>query len=238
MDIELKNIYRKFNNKVALSDIFIKLDLDKNDIIGLIGPNGAGKTTLLKILSGLLLPSSGMLKIDNGNIDYQKWVKENISFILSGDRNLYFRNTAYENITYFGAIKGISNDIVKKKINYYKELLGIRNLLEREVGTLSMGERKKISIITGLCANSKILIMDEPSTGLDIDSVFEVQNIIKKLNESENILCIVSSHDINFLSKIANNYIFIKNGSIVYEISKIMNSDDIVNKYLSMKMEV
>lgn len=231
MMITLEEVSRVFKNNRAISNFNYNINLHNNDIIGVVGPNGAGKTTLLKIISGLLKPSSGVIKTDSKNIKYHQWVKDNVNFVLSGDRNLYFKNTAYENIMYFGITKGLRVKEIKKMIEFYADQFKIISLLDREVGTLSMGERKKISIIVGMCSHARLLILDEPSVGLDLHAVIELQNIIKSLNNIRQVTMLVSSHDIYFLSSISNSYLFINQGSNIFSVHNEMEIESIIAKY-------
>lgn len=241
MRIELKDVVRIFGDKEALAGVSCTFPFSAPETIGLVGPNGAGKTTLLKIAAGLLLPSAGEAICIDGdrrrNVDAPE-VRTHIAFVLPGDRNLFFRNTVLENIAYSAAIRNQDPGGIKEKIGYYAQRLNMSHLLKNQVGNLSTGERKKASILAGLCTNTKLLIMDEPSNGLDIDSVLELQNIIKDIRQCGDMTVVVSSHDVNMLSGMATKYIYIRSGQIVLEKGGEMEPEEIIGAYKNLMQEV
>ena len=123
-------------------------------------------------------------------------------------------------------------------MKYYADKLNMSNFLKTQVGNLSTGERKKASILAGLCTDTKLLIMDEPSNGLDIDSVLELQSIVMGIRANGKVTVVVSSHDVNMLSGIATRYIYIRKGKIVWENGGEMNPEEIIATYKTLMQEV
>ena len=144
--IEVNNLNKFYKNKQVLFDFNTTIDLDESCIYGLLGPNGAGKTTFIKVLTGLLDYSSGSIQVDGEN-NYLKWCKENMVLIPAGERGLRYKNTVYDNIMFFAAMKGIQERGVKNLIEKYTEALQFSNFLNRRVETLSMGEKKKAMLL-------------------------------------------------------------------------------------------
>lgn len=234
MKILLKNITRKYGKKVVIDNLSWSIDLEKENIIALIGSNGAGKTTLLKIISGIYTFESGNISTSEGEEDYFSWARDNISFLQSGDRGLRYRNSVYDNVKYYGAIKGINPNKTEELYEKYNKFLSMEEFRDRKIGDLSTGEKKKAALLCALCSGNKILILDEPSDGLDISAKIELQKIIKEISISQETKFIISTHDIEFISNIADTYAFIKNGNIKYENISSMDIEEIRSKFLEV----
>lgn len=238
--IGLNNVERAFGNVRALNGVCWTIPCGTADTIALVGPNGAGKTTLLRIACGLLRPTLGeAVFVDGGrrcNVDTPD-VRTQIAFVLPGDRNLFFRNTVLENIAYFSAIRKQDPKKISTKLTQYAEQLNMAHLLKTQVGNLSTGERKKASILAGICTDAKLLILDEPSNGLDIDAVLELQSIVSNIRANGTITTILSSHDINMLSGAATKYVYLCKGKIVWQNNGEMEAAEIVEKYRTLVQE-
>ncbi len=214
--IEINNIQKNYGSKTILNNINTKLNISSPSIIGIIGNNGAGKSTFLKTISGILLPNSGKITVTNltEKYLYEKWAKKNIAYIQSGERGLKLKNTAKDNIIYYGLLKGAFKKEVLSSIDKYSPLMGLENLLERKCENLSMGEKKKVQIMCGICSGVGIIILDEPSNGLDITAVYELKKIIQYIKNKQGKIVIIASHEIQFLESIATKYIFMHDGRI------------------------
>lgn len=237
MEIKIRDLNKYFRKKLILKNINCNFSLDNNKIYGIVGPNGSGKTTLLKTISGILKAESGNIDIGE-NYKYTKWVYSNIIYIFSGERGLKLKNTVRDNIIYYGILKGTDKQIILKNISEFSHIINFEDILEKRVDELSTGQRKKAAILCGLCSGMKIIIFDEPSNGLDIDAVIELTNILKVISEQFNITLIVSSHDIDFLSTIATDYIFLLKGQIKFHTDSVLSKEEITKKYIEMKNEV
>ena len=150
---------------------------------------------------------------------------------------LFFRNTVLENIAYFSAIRKQDPKKISTKLTQYAEQLNMAHLLKTQVGNLSTGERKKASILAGICTDAKLLILDEPSNGLDIDAVLELQSIVSNIRANGTITTILSSHDINMLSGAATKYVYLCKGKIVWQNNGEMEAAEIVEKYRTLVQE-
>ena len=235
--IEVNNLNKFYKNKQVLFDFNTTFDLDESCIYGLLGPNGAGKTTFIKVLTGLLDYSSGSIQVDGEN-NYLKWCKENMVLIPAGERGLRYKNTVYDNIMFFAAMKGIQERGVKNLIEKYTEALQFSNFLNRRVETLSMVEKKKAMLLCGLCTDMKVLIMDEPSNGLDIESQVEMKMLIRDLAESYKKTFIISSHDLEFFNEMVKHYIFIFKGKNAGEVERTMGTEEIREIYMKKRREM
>ena len=233
MNLQLEHITRKFHANrqtiYALQDFNLSLNLT-HGIYAFVGPNGSGKTTLFKILCGLLLPAEGEIKLDSQKLK-TSWIKNNISLLISGDRNLYQRNTVMENAVYYGVLKGLHPDEIKENVHRYSKLLDCDTILNRWVEGLSSGERKKAGLLMGLSVRSKIMLVDEPTWGLDIDTVLALQETFEIIQDETELGIFISSHDTLFLSKLASEYVFLKNGACSGTVTHPLNADELISFY-------
>lgn len=222
--INIKNLEKRYGKKSILTNINLDIPIDLPIVIGIVGKNGAGKSTLLKMISGILLPNQGEIFVSNlSHMDtYQHWAKKNIAYIQSGERGLKLKNTVRDNIIYYGLLKGTSEKEILTNIDKYSSLMKMEHLLGRKCESLSTGEKKKVQIMCGICSNVNILILDEPSNGLDISSVTELKNMIHYIKNNQNRIVMVSSHDMGFIKDIATKYIFFNDDKIeIFERDKM-----------------
>ena len=178
--IDMKDLWRSYRKQPALSGFSGEIELERGLIYGLIGPNGSGKTTLLKLLAGILVPSGGRIfrkgegrKKENcaeQEASFPAWSQENVVYIPAGERGLRYKNTVRDNVLYFSALKGRSAEETEALLTRYASFLHCETLLDRRVETLSLGQKKKASLLCGLCAGARLILMDEPEGGLDLDA--------------------------------------------------------------------
>jgi len=208
----LNNINKSFKNIKVLKNI--SFTLQENRIFAFLGPNGVGKTTLIKIISGLISADSGTVLLDDKKISMDK-----ISTMFDGSRNLYWNISVRENFYYFTALKGRFKKEVDYLLEKNKEIFQIDNLLDKKYGELSLGQKQIVAVINTLLSSPELACFDEPS------------NYVK--NDSNKI--IISSHDINFLYKVVDNFIVINKGEIIGEFSKNnLSLEEVTAKYLEL----
>ncbi|KUJ90202.1 MAG: ABC-type multidrug transport system, ATPase component [Thermoanaerobacter thermocopriae] len=232
--LSVKNLYKKYNKSKIIALNNVSMDINKGEIVGLLGPNGAGKTTLLKIICGLTIPDSGEVIVSNVKMEDKTRLKmmEKIGVVLEGNRNLYWAISVLDNYYYFGSIKGKTGREIKKNIEKYADILKTKELLTRKVNTLSMGQKQRVAITASLLHEPELLILDEPSNGLDIESRILLTSAVKTLREEMKITILIASHDVDFLRKTVDRFIIINNGNIVDEFANInITAEDIENKY-------
>ena len=232
--VTIRNVDKMYADKQVLFSFSTKIETDKKKIYGLIGPNGAGKTTFLKVLTGILDYSSGDITVD-GNADYKEWCRNNIILIPSGERGLRFKNTVHDNVMYYSAMKGLQEQRCRGLLNEYAEIMNFSDFLDRRVETLSMGQKKKAMLLCGLCTDMKVILMDEPSNGLDIDAQLELQKTINILSKGYDKTFLISSHDLGFVSEVVNSYVFIFEGKNVTEFEGKTSMEQIRSLYSSLR---
>ena len=218
--IEVKNViktYKKRRSKeliTAVSDV--SFTVNRGEILGLLGPNGAGKTSTIKMICGLLTPDSGTITV-NGENNREKRLEtlRNISAVLEGNRNIYWRLTVRENLEYFAGNRGLSRKEVAPKI---EELLLQFNLKDKEkelVNRLSRGMQQKLAIAVAMLADSEVILLDEPTLGLDVETGYEVRELLRNIVSDQKRTIIISSHDMAVVQDLCERTVIINNGKIV-----------------------
>jgi ABC-2 type transport system ATP-binding protein len=209
--ISLTNISKQFNGVVAVKKI--SLDIEPGEIVGLLGPNGAGKTTTLRILAGVLPPSSGRVRVDGKNFEeHDGLLKQTIGY-MPENNPLYEELTVEEHLQFWGKVKGIAPEAMAEAIEYAVEKTGIAEVYYRLIGELSKGYRQRVGLAQAILGKPKILILDEPTEGLDPNQRREIQALLNELKESRTV--IVSSHVLGEVAKIASRVVIIHQGSVV-----------------------
>ncbi|SEN69364.1 ABC-2 type transport system ATP-binding protein [Amphibacillus marinus] len=212
----------------AVNDI--SFSVRKGEILGLLGPNGAGKTTTIKMLCGLLKPDQGSILINGVNNAKQRLqALHHISAVLEGNRNLYWRLTVRENLEYFAGNRGFSRKQVAHRID---TLLVLFNLKEKEnelVNRLSRGMQQKLAIAVAMLAETEVILLDEPTLGLDVETSYEVRAILKEIVKDEDRTIIITSHDMAVIQEVCQRTIIINHGKVVAdeEISNLMRLFDV-----------
>jgi ABC-2 type transport system ATP-binding protein len=209
-------IFPEYKEVVAVKDI--SFSINEGEFVGYIGPNGAGKTTTLKILSGILYPTSGDVRV-MGYIPYKRETDflKNISFIMGQKTQLWWDIAPIETFKLNKAIYKIPDNLFKKRVDELANLLNVSDLLEIPVRKLSLGERMKMEIISALLHSPKILFLDEPTLGLDMFSQESIRKFFINYNKEYKATIILTSHYIHDIEKMAKRIIIINQGSIVYD---------------------
>lgn len=184
----------------------------EGDILGFIGPNGAGKTTTIKLILGLQSITSGKVYINGYDIEENfKKAIENVGTIVESP-DLYMYMSGYENLK---LVANLYKNVDKKRIDEIVKLVGLENRIKDKVSKYSLGMRQRLGIAQALLHRPKLLILDEPTNGLDPEGIKEVKVLLKKLAEQENMAILISSHNLAELDTFCNKISIIKNGEIV-----------------------
>ncbi len=181
------------------------------EVLGLLGPNGAGKTTTLRMLSTALTPDSGDITIDGTNVVKTPVVARKMIGFLSGSTGLYGRLTGRENIAYFGQLHGMTAEQIDSKITELADVLDLHSFLDRKCDNFSTGMKQKTAIARAVVHDPKVVILDEPTTGLDIMAAQTVLDFIKRLKE-KGIPVIFSTHHLDEVSELCDRVTVIHHG--------------------------
>lgn len=211
MIIEIKDLTKKYGNNYALNNV--SLNIERGDAFGLIGKNGAGKTTLIDTLMGLREKDSGEIKIFNQNSKKGlETARKKIGY--STEAAFYNDLSAYENLKYFAALKGASDQSIRQALKVV-ELENNRKPFK----SFSLGMKKKLSLAVSLINDPEILILDEPTSGIDPQSIANIRNMLLE-KSSKKTTMLISSHILSELYKVCNKFAFINDGKILDVIYK------------------
>ena len=239
MKISFRNISKCYGKKEVISNLNLDIPL-KRGAVGLIGPNGAGKTTIFKMISGIYIGTEGEISVkdDDSKIivagnEYNNWSHMNIAFIPSNDRDLSYKHTVYDNVLYYGLLKGSKKREIENDILRYSEELQLNHILYERVEKLSTGQKKIAQLLCAFCSNLSHIVLDEPTSGLDIGSKIECLGTLTKITGSKTV--IISSHDVDFLSNFCETFYFIFHGKLVDIVDEKMTLEEIYLKYENLK---
>ena len=209
--IEVKNVTKRYGNTVAVDDI--SFTINEGEIVGLLGPNGAGKSTTMNILTGYIEQSEGEVIIDGYNmLKKPQKAKKEIGYMPEGVP-LYTDLTVKEFVTYMAEIKKVNKKEKKEKVEKIIEETGLKDVEKKLIKNISRGYKQRVSMAGALVGDPKIIILDEPTVGLDPKQITEIRSLIKKLGEKHTV--ILSSHILTEVSQICNKVIIINKGKIV-----------------------
>lgn len=209
--IELKNVTKKYGKAIAVEDI--SFTINDGEIVGLLGPNGAGKSTTMNIITGFIEQTSGNVIVDGYDmLKRPKKAKREIGYMPEGVP-LYTDLTVREFVTYMAEIKNVNRKERKQKVEDIIEQTGLKDVESKLIKNLSRGYKQRVSMAGALVGETKILILDEPTVGLDPKQITEIRNLIKELGKTHTI--ILSSHILSEVSQICNKVIIINKGKIV-----------------------
>lgn len=196
----------------------INIEIEKGEKVAIIGPNGAGKSTLFSHFNGLTEPTSGCVKIENKPISFEKdellKVRQKVGIVFQDPNDQLFAPTVKEDIAFGPMNLGLSYDEVEKRVEDALKMVGMENYEDKTPHHLSGGQQKRIAIAGIIAMKPELMILDEPTAGLDPDGVEKVLNIMNQLNE-EGMTLIISSHDIDMISKYADKIFVLYNGEII-----------------------
>lgn len=226
--ITISGVSKRYGNYMALDSI--NLSIKKGQIYGFIGENGAGKTTLIRLIAGLSEPTSGEIRLDGEVLDKNNSAaRSKMGFMV--ERPIYHDNlTAEENIQAQLFLNGKED---YSKVKQLLEKVGLKNYENKKVKDFSLGMRQRVGIAMALANDPEIIILDEPVNGLDPVGMVEVREILRKLNQEENITIFLSSHILPELYQLAIDYIIIHKGQIKETIS-LEELNKKITKYISI----
>ncbi len=209
--IQVHHVTKQYGAITALDDI--SFSIEKGEIVAFLGPNGAGKTTTMRILTGFMPPTSGNVHIAGFDCLEKPWeVKKHIGY-LPETPPLYLELTVEEYLTFVGRLKGLEQNRLQERMEITTKETGLQEVNNRVIGHLSRGYRQRVGLAQALLHDPPVLILDEPTTGLDPNQIIEIRNLIKNLAGSHTI--ILSTHLLAEATAICQKVIIIHQGRIV-----------------------
>ena len=224
--IEIKSLSKVYKNGRGITDI--NLDINKGDIFGFLGPNGAGKTTAMKIMTGLVKPDSGDVKILGHSIsDEFEQAMEKVGCIIETAES-YPYLTAFENLKQFSRYY---KDIDDKRIDEVLELTGLLKYKNEKPRKFSLGMKQRLGIAAAILSKPEVVILDEPLNGLDVEGMIDIRNVIKDLAEREKTTFFISSHLIHDVELTCTRIGLLYNGKML----NVDTTKNILNNYASLE---
>jgi ABC-2 type transport system ATP-binding protein len=209
--IEVENLTKRYGPTLAVSDV--SFQVQKGEILGFLGPNGAGKTTTMRIITGFLSPSAGRVRVAGIDVaESPLEAKRHIGY-LPENPPVYTDMTVNEYLAFVGRIKGLPRAELKKRVGEVNEKCAIADVQDRQIGKLSKGYRQRVGLAQALIHNPDVLILDEPTAGLDPKQIIETRELIKGLAGQHTV--ILSTHILPEVSKTCQRVVVISKGTVV-----------------------
>lgn len=210
----------------------LNFDISAGEIVGFIGPNGAGKSTTIKMMSGILTPTSGEVLIDGKDITkHRKEVVGNIGVVFGQRSQLNWDLRLGESFELLRHIYQVDKEEYERTLDTLDEILGIRELLDKPVRQMSLGQRVKGDLTAAMIHSPKVLFLDEPTIGLDVSSKYALRKFIKEINEKRGTTIVLTTHDLGDIQELCDRIVIINHGRLVED----GNLGDIVDRIAPYK---
>ena len=221
MELRLKNIKKKYGDTSALDKVNLQLT---EGVYGILGQNGAGKTTIMNIIAGVLKPTEGEVLLDNVNIQKMKKKYKSLLGYMPQQQGMYEYFTGYRFLYYLAALKGVDNKNMKQEVFRVAKKVQMQEMLNKRIGAYSGGMKQRLLIAQALIGNPPIILLDEPTAGLDPKVRIEVRNLISDV--ARNKIVLVATHVVQDVEFIAKRLIILKDGQIYAfdTVDKLLNS--------------
>ncbi|HYF92606.1 MAG TPA: ATP-binding cassette domain-containing protein [Symbiobacteriaceae bacterium] len=207
---------REYTSKLAVNDV--SFSIKAGELVGYIGPNGAGKSTTIKMLTGILVPSGGEVRV-RGLVPYEKRVENarQIGVVFGQRTQLWWDLPTVESFELLQHIYKVPADRYGRNMERFKELLGLEEFLQTPVRQLSLGQRMRADLAAALLHDPQILYLDEPTIGLDVVAKEKIREFIKEINRERDVTVILTTHDMQDIEKICERMILIDKGTVIYD---------------------
>ena len=210
MILQVDRVTKQYKNKIAVDRVSLEL---REGVTGLLGANGAGKTTLMRMMTGILDPTSGDIRADGISVTSEEY-RAMLGY-LPQDFGYYPEFSARDFIMYFAALKGIDKHQARKRADELLQLVGLSDVAGKKIKTFSGGMKQRLGIAQAIVNAPKILILDEPTAGLDPKERVRFRNLIADI--AEDTIVLFSTHIVSDIEHIAGNVLMMRDGSLIYE---------------------
>jgi ABC-2 type transport system ATP-binding protein len=235
--IELSGLTKRYRRGkgwlTAVNDL--TLSVPPGQVIGLLGPNGAGKTTTIKMACGLILPTAGRISLNGFDVGRRRAdAVRQIGAVLEGSRNVYWPLTAWQNLMYFGRLKGLREPDVRPRAERLLTDLGLWDRRDETVGSFSRGMQQKVAIAAALITDPPVLLLDEPTIGLDVEAARTVRDWIAHLAAGEGKTIVLTTHQLAIVQELAGRIAVIRNGEIIADLP----TGELLSRFAEDRFEV
>lgn len=225
MKLVIDRLSKQYKNKIAVDSVSIKL---QTGIYGLLGANGAGKTTLMRMICGILKPTSGTVSFDGIDVSEENY--RSILGYLPQDFGYYPEFTGMDFLLYMAALKGITKPQAKQKAVELLQIVSLQDVAKKKIKTYSGGMKQRLGIAQALLNQPKLLVLDEPTAGLDPKERVRFRNLITELGKDSIVL--LSTHIVSDIEHISDDVLIMKSGQIIYQGKWTKECGDLENFYL------
>jgi len=216
--LETDQLTKKFKDTIAVDDV--SLVLRQGESVGLLGPNGAGKSTAIAMISTLMKPSSGDVRLNGKSVLKKPGEMRRVLGVVPQKIALYEELSAYENLKFFGRLYGLSGKKLEQRIDYVLELVGLADRKKELVKNYSGGMQRRVNLAAAMMHEPEVLIMDEPTVGIDPQSRNHLLETIRKLNQDEGMTVLYTSHYMEEVEKLCDRVYIMDHGKVIAEGTK------------------
>lgn len=238
LGIAIDQVSYRYQNEVDQALKSVQLSVLPGDIFGLLGPNGAGKTTLMSIMVGILKPDGGSVSYYDGKrLPGRQEIREMIGYVPQ-DYAFYPELTPLQNLAYFGAMYNMSASRIRKRSGELLDVLGLSNVADKKVSAFSGGMKRRVNLAIGILHGPRVIFLDEPTVGVDVQSKYAIVNFLKGLNQS-GVTIVYTSHHLAEAEELCNRIAMIDHGKVIAfdhisSLLKTNNSKDLQSLFLSL----
>ncbi|MGH3645659.1 MAG: ATP-binding cassette domain-containing protein [Micromonosporaceae bacterium] len=231
--LELRGLTKRYGSSTAVEDV--SLQIPYGQVFGLLGPNGAGKTTTIKMIAGLVTPTAGSARVGGYDIGAQRSrAVQHIGAVLEGSRNVYWSLTAWQNLLYFGRLKGLRAAEIKPRAERLLRDLGLWQRRGEQVGGFSRGMQQKVAIAAALVTDPPILLLDEPTIGLDVEAARTVREWVVQLARERAKTVVLTTHQLAMAEELSDRVAVIREGRIITDLP----TSELLDRYVEDRYAV
>ncbi|MBD1909116.1 MULTISPECIES: ABC transporter ATP-binding protein [unclassified Leptolyngbya] len=216
--LEARNLKKSYSEKgrtiAAVRDV--SLSISAGEVLAFLGPNGAGKTTSIKMIAGLIQPDDGWVRISDRDPHRNPQALRSLGAVLEGNRNVYWRLTAEENLEYFGVLRGLDQRTARRRGRELLERFSLMDKRQTVVQSLSRGMQQKLAISVALMHQPQLLLLDEPTLGLDVEATEDVKQLVREI-ATEGCAILLTTHQLAIAEELSDRVAIINRGEIVAE---------------------
>ncbi len=209
-------VRRRYETVHAVSDV--SFEIQRGELVGYIGPNGAGKSTTIKMLTGILIPTSGHLRVcDFVPYRERRHYTRNIGVVFGQRTQLWWDIPVIESFNLLQKVYKVSDNDYRRRLDEFKELLNLDEILDVPVRKLSLGQRMRCDLVASMLHNPQVLFLDEPSIGLDVVGKLRIREFLQRINRETGVTMILTTHDLREIEELCNRLIIVDHGRILYD---------------------
>jgi ABC-2 type transport system ATP-binding protein len=213
----------------------VTLTVPRGQVIGLLGPNGAGKTTTIKMTAGLIVPTAGTIRLGGYDITRQRAAAvRQLGAVLEGSRNVYWPLSAWQNLVYFGRLKGLRTAQIRPRAQRLLTELGLWERRNETVGSYSRGMQQKVAIAAALITDPPVILLDEPTIGLDVEAARTVKDWIRHLADDEGKTVVLTTHELGNAQELASRIAVIRGGRVIADLP----TGELLSRYAEDRFQI